>query len=365
VALGNLYWHAGWLEEGLPLLERAVELATAVGDPGLLGLAESRRGLFLEHLGRHDEGLDAYSRSIPLLEAAGDLETLTRTFNNRALVYGTRGQLAEAWSDLERALEAARGLGDPAQIGWALGMLATTRWWGDGDWPRARPYVEELLRLERQIRGTRASSFVAVAVGLQLLTGSDPSALDHLERLGAAAEQAGDISLWRAVQDVLAQWDLIQGNGKRALARYEVLQEDLRIESQHRLELDRKLAQASLACGDLERAELLVSRGMERTQQPGELFGSQPWLTLRGQLRTAQQRWAEAKSDFEEALRLARAHHFAFGIADTAQSYGEMLARKGELEAAQQRFEEALSTFRRMNAVPYAKRVERALAELG
>jgi tetratricopeptide (TPR) repeat protein len=364
VALGNLYWHAGWFEGGLELLERAAELAAAVGDEGLLGMAVSRRSLFLEHLDRTDEALEAYTRSIPLLEAAGDLETLTRTYNNRSLVYASTGRNAEALSDLERALEAAQRLGDPSQVGWSLGMLATAIWAVGGDWARIKAFVDALRRLERPLRGTRASSFIAAAAWLRLVAGNDPSAVLDLERLAGEAGREGDLALWWATQSFLAQWELLQGRSEQALARFEEVLEHPGIESQHRPPLERALAQALVASGQLERADRLVTVGMTRDRSSNVAFGRWPWLTVRGRLRAAQGRWDEAKWDFEEALRISRETHRLLEEAETIEAYGEMLARKGERDAARQRLTEALSIFRRVNAGPYAERTERALADL-
>jgi tetratricopeptide (TPR) repeat protein len=366
VALGNLYWQAGRLEDGPRLVERAAELAMAVGDDRLLGVAESRRGLFLEHLGRRDEALAAYTRSIPLLEAAGDLATLARSLNNRALIYGAYGRTSEAWADLKQALEVARRLGDPAHIGWALGVLAWASWSVDADWNRARPYVEEIMRLKRQLRGTRASGHIPAAVWLRLVAGGEASALQELERLAEEGEREGDVAVWKWAQEFLARWDLLQGHEEAALAlaRYEAMLEHPGIESQYRSFVERWLARACVACGDLERAEELLSGHLEDVQHLGWTFGWPEYLTVRAELRAAQGQWEEARADFEEALTFALEHGLALDLGETAHAYGAALARRGETEAARRQFEEALTVFRRMSAAPYAAQTERALAQL-
>lgn len=364
IALGNLYWHAGWVDDGLALLERAAQMAAEVGDEGLLGIVESRRALFLEHVDRMDEALEAYTRSIPLLEAGGDLDMLIRTFNNRSLIYASQARHSEARSDLERALAVARRLGDPAQIGWALGILATVHWARAGDWTAAQAYVEELGYLAPRIKGTRAGSFVAAGVGMRLIMG-DRSALSELESLAEEAARDGEVALLWAAQEGLARWDLLQGNEERALGRYEELLQNPGIESQHRVELERWLARALVATGNLVRAELLVTQGMQRDRRLGQLFGRQPWLIVQGSLRGAQGRWAEARADIEEALRIARAGRFMLNTGETHLAYGEILARQGDREAARRQLEEARQIFQEMHAVAYVGRTERALAGLG
>lgn len=363
VALGNLYWHAGRLEEALRLLEQAVELAGAVGNDRLLGRAEGRRGVILTQLGRAEEGLDACTRAIALLEAAGDLQALSTTLHNRSFGYAGLGQMAGAWTDLERALEASRRLGNPAQIAWILGVMAQTQWSREGDWTRTRPYVEELMRLERYVRGTRSSMFIAHATWLRLVAGNEASALQDLERLAGEAEQDGDVALWQFAQLHLANWDLLKDRPEEALARYEAVLDHPGIESQFRTAVERKLAHTYVACGQLERADMLIARSDESGASM-EWFVWQECMTTRARLRAAQGQWEEARAAFEEALAFARERNMSLGLAETGHAYGEALANRGETDAARQQFEEALRIFRHMKALPYSERTERALAEL-
>jgi tetratricopeptide (TPR) repeat protein/transcriptional regulator with XRE-family HTH domain len=364
VAMGNLYWHAGWLDNGLRLLERAVELATAVDHSQLLGVAESRRALLLEHLGRSDEALAAYSRSIPLLEATGDLQTLSRSFNNRSHIYGERGQPAEAWNDLEQALEVARQLGDPARLAWALGVLARSQWTVDGDWTGVEPYVDEIMELERQIRGTRSSALLASAVWLRLVAGGQASALQALERLADEGAQDGDVALWQFAQAGLAEWDMLQGRGGRAVERYEAVLEDATLESQYRPLLERRLVNAYLECGDMEHAEALSTGWQQEENGLGGTLGRPDWLIVRARLRAAQGRWEEARSDIEEAIDISSRFRVALMLADTMHAYGQILVQHGEPDMARERFKTAVGMYRHIGAQPYVERTERALAAL-
>jgi tetratricopeptide (TPR) repeat protein len=364
VALGNLYWHAGWLEDALRLLGRAGELAKAVGDDRLLGMAESRQGTVLSQLGRTDEALDAYTRSVPLLESVGDMDWIGRSLNGRAYIYGERGQPARAFADLEQFLAVARRLGDPAQIGWALGILAWTRWSAAGDLSGARPPAEELLGMERRVRGTRTSEFLPLAIWLRLVAGGDDSALQDLKRLADEGERDGDVALWQYAQYWLAAWDVLHSRKRAALARHDAVLEHPGIESQSRSIHARTLAYLCVICGELERAESLISGHPETDTPLTWVFPWPIWLAVKAQLRAAQGKWEEARADMEEALEFARERSLALGIAETAHAYGEMLAQRGEIDAARERFAEALSVFRRMGAQPYIERTERALAEL-
>jgi tetratricopeptide (TPR) repeat protein len=303
-------------------------------------------------------------RSIPLLEAASDLEWLQKSHNNRAYIYGERGQSVRGWADLERALSLARQLGDPVAIGWALGVLAWVRWLAGGDGSAARAHAEELLRLERKVRGTRTSEFLPLAIWLRLVAGGDDSALQDLVRLAEEGERDGDVNLWQYAQYWLAEWDILHGRKRDALARHDAVLEHPGIEGQSRPIHERNLAYLCVTCGEIERAESLISGQPETETGLTWIFPWPTWLAVRAQLCAAQGKWEEARAHFEEALGLARERSLAFGIAETAHAYGEMLAQRGEIEAARERFAEALSAFPRAGAQPYIERTERALAVL-
>jgi class 3 adenylate cyclase/tetratricopeptide (TPR) repeat protein len=362
VALGNLYWHGGRLEDALLLLDRAAELATAVGDRQLLGMAESRRGTLLEFEGRSDEALAAYGRAISLLDAAGELEMLGRSLTNRSYIFGYRGRKAEAWADLERALEVDRRLGDPAQIGWSLGVLAQTRWVADGDWTQALVHAEEVLRLEPQLRGTRASGWLSTAFWLKLVVEGQMSALRELERLAAVGEQEGDIALWMTAQDRLGEWDVLQAREQEALARYDAVLTEPRLEGQARPMFDVRLANLCVLTGELERADALIAG--HKPAPYGFLFPWPSWRAIRARLHAARGDTEKARASFEEALAVARELDIALGVAETAYAYGEFLVQGGENAAAREKFEEALGVFRRMGAWAHVERTERALAQL-
>lgn len=364
LTLSNLYWHAGRREDQLRVLDRGVELARAVGDDSLLGRLERSYGIALSESGRIDEALDVYTRSIPLLEAAGDLELLSGSLNNRAYLYGARGQPGKAFTDLERALALGRRVGDPAQIGWALGILAWTRWSAGGDWNAAHTHAEEVLGLERRVRGTRTSEFLPLAIWLRLVADTDASALRDLERLADEGERDRDVNLWQYAQYWLAQWDAVHGRTREALARFDACLAHPGIESQSRPIFERNLAYLCIACGELERAEALISGSPQTETALTWVFPWPTWAAVRARLREAEGKWEEARADMEEALGYARERSIALGIAEAAHAYGEMLAQRGEIVDARERFAEALSVFRRMGAQPYIERTERALAEL-
>lgn len=218
--------------------------------------------------------------------------------------------------------------------------------------------------MERRVRGTRTSEFLPLAIWLRLVAGGDESALQDLARLAEEGEREGDTNLWQYAQYWLAQWDAAQGHTREALARFDAVLAHPGIESQSRPIFERHLAYLCVVCGEIERAESLISGRPQTETSLTWVFPWPTWLAVRARLRAAQGKWEEALADFEDALGYSRERSLALGVAETAHAYGEMLAQRGEMGAARERFAEALNVFRRMNAQPYIERTERALVDL-
>lgn len=361
VALANLYWSVGRAEEALPLADRAVDLAEEAGDERLRGLAESRLGLLYSDLNRMDEALDAYNRSVSLSEAAGDLQTLARTLNNRSIIYADRDEI-EAWSaDVDRALEIARQIGNPAQIAWGIFVIIQGKLMLGREWPELRPLVYEVLGMQRLICGTRSSRHIADAVWFLFVVGERETGIEELEAWVVEGERTGDVNLWAAAQGNLFEWDLIRGHPAVAVERMRAILSHPGLENQHREFAEGALARALVAAGDYAGAEELLNKhhALERWD-----FGRIEWVAVLGSLRGKQGRLGEARVAFEEALAFHTERNIAWPLAHAQYSYGTVLREHGETDEARRRLEDALAIYRRMSAKVYAERTERALAEL-
>jgi predicted ATPase/class 3 adenylate cyclase len=355
IALSSLYYASGRAAEALPLADTASQIARQIGDQRLLGDAEGRRGVVLVALGREDAGLQTYGEAIRLAEVTGDLANLTRTLNNRAVVYGDRGDHVRAWKDMERGLDAARRMGSPTHIAWNLNHMGEVAR-DEGEWDRAESYFDQAVQVLRGVRATRAFAAAELA-GLRMLRG-ESAAVRDLEELTVTGEQTGNAPLYLRAEHWLAEWDLLQGRPGAARERMETILAHPGLEEQYRPESEWALCRALLATGDPETLETIETRLGEipRGRDLGE------WWELRGSLRARQQRWDEANHCFAEALRWAResGHVFREGLA--LRALGSAHAARGAQAAARERLGEALAIFRRLGARTYVERTESEIA---
>ncbi|MFD0968092.1 CHAT domain-containing protein, partial [Plantactinospora endophytica] len=95
-----------------------------------------QKALILQRTGRLDDALATFAEALPVLRRSGDALWEARALNNRGLLYGYRGALAAAESDLARARALHLGLGldkFAADVDWNRGFVAARR----GDVPAA------------------------------------------------------------------------------------------------------------------------------------------------------------------------------------------------------------------------------------
>jgi hypothetical protein len=79
---------------------------------------------------------------------------------------------------------------------------------------------------------------------------------------------------------------------------------------------------------------------------------------------TAQGRWAEAETCFQDGLALTREMSVPQDEGITLREYGRMLVLRGDPERGRELMEEALAIFRRLGARLEADLTEKALAAL-
>jgi class 3 adenylate cyclase/tetratricopeptide (TPR) repeat protein len=364
ISLGNLHWADGNGDEALPLFVRGAELAAAVGDNRLLGLAESRRGAQLESMARIDEGLEAYDRSIRLSEMTGDLDTLSRTLNNRSLHHGYyRRDWVRAEADLERQIEVARQLAKPAQLAFALKALGQ-RYWATGEWARARPLFEEAAQIARRLGVSRSGESITLAARLRLMSGEVESATRELEECVTSARERRDTEIFGSAQEYLAQWDLRNHRPAEALKRMEEVLGNPDLEKQFRMGPTTLLTIALAQEGEFERAEILVNEGLAEARRSGFRPSISQWCIATGNVRASQGRWDESRAAFGEALTIAHTGGATFIGATVLHDLALTEALAGNLAEARARFEEELTLLRPMGAIALIDQTESELAHL-
>ncbi len=124
------------------------------------------------------------------------------------------------------------------------------------------------------------------------------------------------------------------------------------------------LTWAHLLLGEVDAAETLATRTVARLRAQHDYFTLVDALRVEATLRIRQRRWVEAEALLSECLAQARRMPYPSAEARTLSTYGDLLEARGEPEAAHEQYEAALAILRSLGEVPYAARIEGALARV-
>ncbi|MGH2442190.1 MAG: ATP-binding protein [Chloroflexota bacterium] len=360
-AYARLFIGRGNDREELAAAERAVELATQLGDDEratrLLIGAEVTRSDALWSLGQGDDAIRMMEEMIPRAEAAGDLDNLARALSNAADYYGWRGEFDKDRTYNERMLEVAEQRGDRGYI--LLGSTAlSANAFLAGDWEQARRYLDRAESTVRSLRAPALSIWPVLARAWLSFREGDSETASRLARSTLSmAEDLGLGSYIRSSRRLLAEIELqVPGPeaAQKALRHLEPMLD--RPHAQQDSDYLRTLAWAYMENGDLERALSLATQGVNRARE----IGSQPELVealvVRGTVLFRRKSWDEAEWDFAEALSLSQGMPFPFGEGLALRGWGMMMAMQGDATGSRQRLARAKEIFAGLGAAKLAER---------
>ena len=359
VALADLFFVANKYGEGLVAAERAAELARQAGDQPALAGAEIRRATALITLGHHDDGLRALEAASLQVETVGDPTSLFNAFRSA-------GFMATSKDYLDRALEIAKTLGDPAQLAFVLALWRQQAFMA-GDWERARELAQQAVDLVRQVGEVAMAGQSLVGLGvLRIFARETEAGLRDLDEAVAILEREHNLYALVIACWILAERDLAEGDPGAARTRIEQTFERYGIDASTVAfpPVLVSLALAYLELGDEAKAQDLAEGAHARATAVDDRPALCDVLWLRGVLCGRRSQQKEADRMLLEALSLARAMPFPYGEARAHYWYGMMHLRRGERRQARQHLQDALAIFRRLGDRLHARAVEIRLQNL-
>jgi class 3 adenylate cyclase/tetratricopeptide (TPR) repeat protein len=345
-ALARLY-QSGDSDRQLEAAERALELATQLGDDGLIISAEVSRSHALWELGQEDEALRVLEDVIPRAQDAGDMHTLARALNNTGVYYQRRGDLDKDRVYHERALEIHERRGDRGQI-ISGSMVLSMNAFLVGNWSQARQYLDRADEVLESLGSTGLATWPTAARGWMALREGDLEAAErYAEEAAQLANSAG--GEWRRLVARLgAEIALRRGDPAEALARLQPwLAESSWRDDASFLET---LAWVHLENGDIDDAARLIAEGIELARKYKYRTDLPSVLVMAGVVMTKQRQWKEANRYLDEALTMTREMHMPFEEARALLALGSLLRLQGQGEEARYALEQALGIFGRLGA---------------
>ncbi len=323
LALGHALLSTNGAEEGLPLLEQALELANARElmreTPRFLGWIAIPWWLDEPQAGRRM----AYD-VVDLAREQGAVGVLPEALTFGAMYAMFQGRWSAAYAACSEAATLARDLGQPVQLShclWRLAWIEAAR----GDEEACRAHVRELRELSQELdmawnryRADRALALLEVGLGR-----FDAA----IQRLAPLAEALGVRTRWPDPDEFVAG-DLVEalvrtGRGSEAVAARECV----------------------------ERLAATAGR---------------PWLAARAaRCRGLLAPNGDYTRHFVDALTWHEEAGEPFEQARTQLCFGERLRRGGRRKDAREHLRAALAVFEQLDAVPWARRTRSELRASG
>jgi DNA-binding SARP family transcriptional activator len=179
-------------EEAVTLYTQALNLAArAVPDAATLAILHCKRGLAHETLGRFECARIDYETALQAGQTAGELRVEWRSLLDLARLWGSR-DYAESRGFIDRALDLARGIGDPALYAESLNWVANWHLNAD-DLQLAIEFHRQALTVVERLGDPRetASTLDRLALACQM-RGELAASLEYYERA---------ILLWQRMDD--------------------------------------------------------------------------------------------------------------------------------------------------------------------
>lgn len=297
---GCLFELAGWLEEGVTLLEAAIQAARA-GAPDavrvrVMGEALAQQAVLLMRQGRFPQSLERAAESLDLLRPVGDPDLLVRPLLIRNIILHMYGELDASQAAGEEACRCAQQTGDR---------------WGEA-------YADFLLGHVAYLRGNHRAGYQQMRRGLGVLREeSDPRTLalglNFISPAGIALNYFGEVeSFLRESLGICEELGDRWGMGTAL----------------------RFLGQAALAQGDVARAQDLLQRSLDVHR--GFVVG---WdiartLTYLGNAALALSQIEEARRCYQEAQQWAEEAGSLPAALDALAGLAQVEAKTGRPQQA-------------------------------
>jgi tetratricopeptide (TPR) repeat protein len=337
-------------ERAVARFQAARELYQKVGDAGeaaarLLDLANADKEL----LNKYDSALALYDQAIRELTAAGlpERANAARIDQGNTLVELGEPQAAVALLTTTRAKIPPRK--DP--VGWirATQMLAKARY-RTGDYAAATALINAVTsalpavadaatRAGLEIDGINLRAMLTAELGQYDAAFADfDAALKIAKESNLPAKEA-------YLRNNRGYWLRESGHAADALDEHEkALAIDTEANAQDGIAYDlRNLGLARTAMGEYDQAATLLADALKKSLEIGGAYNIAYCHLGLGELRVAQNDWAAAEAEFDEALKLATAHHLAGFEWQAEAGLGEAARGRGQTEAGTLHLHRALA----------------------
>jgi len=347
--------------------EAALALAQLAGDPALTGAALVQK-LYLDFWTGRGLDIELGHNAIELEQAARPARVEDRAAMAMGVCLKQADRFGEARHWFEEMLHAAREEGDDSSLPHLLAHMADLECWA-GNWPAAERYAAESWEVAEQVehRAWRSVQLYVRAVLDGHLGRVDAARAAAAEGLSVAAA-ARDPEMLMVLSGALGLIELTVGNVEQAeasLSRAADLGDRIGFAEPAAWRFHANHVEAVIGLGDLDRAEMLLSRLDGWGRATGRAWTLATAARCRALLLAARGETAGAAEALDQALGHHKQLAMPFELARTLLVMGQVQRRAKRKKIAKEHLGRALAIFESLPAPMWAERTRAEIARLG
>jgi eukaryotic-like serine/threonine-protein kinase len=301
----------GQFEQARTLAANAAAAALARGAQILVAQARAQECRQLIQLSRVEQAAEACRSAQEIYTRVGDRAGLASSMGYLASTRFLLGDLAGARTLYTQALDIDQEIGNEGTALWEQNGLATVLW-QEGDVAGARRRYQESLRIAR-------------------LIASRPDEADALENIAFTWALEGNL---RQARELLQQ----------ALTRFQAMGDKAGAGS-----VWNNLGQTLYLAGDLSAAANTLAKALAADRETGYQQDTADALAWMGRVRLAQANWEDARRQFEESVKIARATGNPVFVAQCRVGMAGLWLATGRPAEAESCARDSLAVFEREN----------------
>ncbi len=193
--------HDGQERLAMDVLQRALDRAEAAGDRILSGRITNNMGIALLNAGRYSDALERFRRALEIREGLGYRRGAIVNLHNIGDAHLRAGEPGRAWAAFEQSRELASGLGwergvvmNDVYLAFLEGMRAAGAWRGGESWDECTVLPDQAAaaadRLERASEAASGLGDLETSVNARGLLGRLLLQLGQTDRAGRVLEEA-------------------------------------------------------------------------------------------------------------------------------------------------------------------------------
>jgi tetratricopeptide (TPR) repeat protein len=357
--LGRFMFFSGDADRAQERVERALEVAEALGLPEVLAEALDTKALILVGKGRSQEGSALLRFSLDVALEHDKPSAALRAYNNLADTTGSLDRYQEAESYVENALDFARRIGDRFWERVLLGMVYPS--YALGRWDEVLVQSEQLPAEELNIgRVAFSQGYVACGTSIRVLRGELEDAAARLAVFAALGTSA-DVQEQAEYGWAHATLLLETGRPAEALRAAETAIQAHEALSLNHLAVKEAMVvaiEAALALDRLDRADELLGMIDDIPSARSSQFLRAHASRFRARLAAVRGGGDRIEADFKGAAGLFREMAIPFWMAVTLLEHGSWLVDGKRAVEAEPLLAEARVIFERLGATTWLERLD-------